>query len=208
MESLLQNIKNALPDTLVWKSKLAYNEAYSIHYHAHPAYRQYPVVGISYEQAIAYCKWRTERVKELYSIEKKENKKNVYPSNFEYRLPTKAEWESAAKTGYSEKTLKKLEGKYKGQARANLKRNKDKTERVAENLNNNGDITAPVLSYWPNKDGIHNLIGNVTEMTSVQGIAKGGAWNTSKDEVSVEKDFSYKTPECWLGFRCILEIKD
>ncbi|MCL4857478.1 MAG: SUMF1/EgtB/PvdO family nonheme iron enzyme, partial [Flavobacteriales bacterium] len=100
--------KNALPDTLVWRDKLAYNEPYTKYYYSHPAYKEFPVIGISYEQAVQYCKWRTERVKELFKTKQLTDKKNVYPSNFEYRLPTKEEWEAAAKIGYSEKTKKLL----------------------------------------------------------------------------------------------------
>ena len=52
-----------LPDTLVWREKNSHNEPYVQYYYRHPAYKEFPVVGISYEQAVAFCKWRTERVK-------------------------------------------------------------------------------------------------------------------------------------------------
>ncbi|PJC61397.1 MAG: hypothetical protein CO022_10065, partial [Flavobacteriales bacterium CG_4_9_14_0_2_um_filter_32_27] len=100
--------RNALPDTLVWKEKESFNEPYTQYYYSHPAYNDYPVVGISYEQAVQYCKWRTERVKELFETKMLTDKKNVYPTNFEYRLPTKEEWEAAAKIGYSEKIQQQL----------------------------------------------------------------------------------------------------
>ena len=60
--------KKALPDTLVWRSKLAYNEPYLEYYLRHPAYRNYPVVGINWLQANDYCAWRTDRVNELILI--------------------------------------------------------------------------------------------------------------------------------------------
>lgn len=60
--------KNALPDTLCWRSPLAFNEKYVEYYLRHPAYRDYPVVGVSWLQANDYCKWRTDRVNEYIMI--------------------------------------------------------------------------------------------------------------------------------------------
>lgn len=60
--------KKALPDTLVWRSKLAYNEPYVDYYLRHPAFRDYPVVGINWLQANDYCAWRTDRVNEIILI--------------------------------------------------------------------------------------------------------------------------------------------
>lgn len=60
--------KNALPDTLVWRSKLGFNEKYVDYYLRHPAYRDYPVVGVSWLQANDFCKWRTDRVNEYILI--------------------------------------------------------------------------------------------------------------------------------------------
>jgi sulfatase modifying factor 1 len=60
--------KKALPDTLVWRSRLAFNEPYVEYYLRHPAYSDYPVVGISWLQATDYAAWRTDRVNELILI--------------------------------------------------------------------------------------------------------------------------------------------
>jgi formylglycine-generating enzyme required for sulfatase activity len=57
-------VERALPDTLAWREKLAYNEPLVKYYLRHPAYRDYPVVGISWRQANDFCKWRTDRVNE------------------------------------------------------------------------------------------------------------------------------------------------
>ena len=60
--------KKALPDTLVWRDKLGYNEPFVTQYLRHPAYQNYPVVGVSWEQANDYCLWRTDRVNERILI--------------------------------------------------------------------------------------------------------------------------------------------
>jgi formylglycine-generating enzyme len=60
--------QKALPDTLVWRDKLAYNEPLVDYYLRHPAYREYPVVGVSWLQASDYCAWRTDRVNEYILI--------------------------------------------------------------------------------------------------------------------------------------------
>ncbi|MCL3781618.1 gliding motility lipoprotein GldJ [Prolixibacteraceae bacterium JC049] len=62
--------EEVLPDTLVWREELAYNEPYINNYLRHPAYSNYPVVGVSWEQANQYCKWRTDRVNEGILIER------------------------------------------------------------------------------------------------------------------------------------------
>ena len=60
--------KRALPDTLVWRDKLAYNEPLVELYFRHPSYQQYPVVGINWLQANDFCAWRTDRVNEQILI--------------------------------------------------------------------------------------------------------------------------------------------
>lgn len=60
--------KRALPDTLVWRDELAYNEPYVEYYFRHPAYNNYPVVGVNWLQATDYCSWRTDRVNEMILV--------------------------------------------------------------------------------------------------------------------------------------------
>jgi sulfatase modifying factor 1 len=61
--------QKALPDTLVWRNKMAYNEPYVEYYLRHPAYNEYPVVGVSWVQANDYCLWRTDRVNEKFLVD-------------------------------------------------------------------------------------------------------------------------------------------
>ena len=61
--------QKCLPDTLVWRDKLGYNEPLVDKYLRHPAYRNYPVVGVTWQQATDYCSWRTDRVNERILID-------------------------------------------------------------------------------------------------------------------------------------------
>ncbi len=70
--------KNALPDTNVWRSPLGFNEKYVEYYLRHPAYRDYPVVGVTWLQANDFCNWRTDRVNELILIQEGILKENPY----------------------------------------------------------------------------------------------------------------------------------
>jgi formylglycine-generating enzyme len=63
-------ISKALPDTLVWREELAYNEPYVEYYFRFPSYNYYPVVGVSWQQAHDFCIWRTDRVNELILMKK------------------------------------------------------------------------------------------------------------------------------------------
>jgi formylglycine-generating enzyme required for sulfatase activity len=192
---------STLPDTLVWRYKLAYNEPYVEYYHVHPAYNDYPAVGISYEQALSYCKWRTERVHVMLEI--KEGKRKSEDINkpytgklyLEYRLPLKKEWEALAIVGYDNNKLKKLG---KGQLNYNIS---DTSAFSA------ADVTAPVYSYLPNKLGVFNMLGNVSEMVMEKGVAKGGNWRTHAEDLNIWTDESFTGPNSWTGFRCVCVIR-
>jgi gliding motility-associated lipoprotein GldJ len=60
--------RRALPDTLVWRSPMGFNDPYVQYYFRHPAYNEYPVVGVTWVQANDYCLWRTDRVNEMLLI--------------------------------------------------------------------------------------------------------------------------------------------
>jgi len=66
-----------LPDTLVWREELAYNEPYVEYYFRYPSYNFYPVVGVSWKQAHDFCIWRTDRVNELSLMQKGYLKKDA-----------------------------------------------------------------------------------------------------------------------------------
>jgi gliding motility-associated lipoprotein GldJ len=72
-----QVLENSKPDTLVWRSELAYNEPYVEYYFRHPSYNFYPVVGVNWKQAHDFCIWRTDRVNQLELIDKGYQNKNV-----------------------------------------------------------------------------------------------------------------------------------
>jgi gliding motility-associated lipoprotein GldJ len=96
--------KKALPDTLVWREELAYNEPFVETYFRYPSYDEYPVVGVNWLQAKDYCKWRTDRVNEYILIERgilNPNPDQVDADNFN--------------------TGSYLAGQYQGNVRKNLK---------------------------------------------------------------------------------------
>lgn len=70
-------MNKALPDTLVWREELAYNEPYVEYYFRYPSYNYYPVVGVTWQQAHDFCIWRTDRVNELALIKKGYLKKDA-----------------------------------------------------------------------------------------------------------------------------------
>ena len=131
-------------------------------YFSHPAYQDYPVVGVSWTQAVAFCNWRTN-FKNSYQRDKGE------PNVSRFRLPNEAEWEYAA-LGLSElrnynaiRGRKKYpwSGQYtrsgkrqtKGEQLANFKQGKGDYGGIAGWSDDGADITAEVKSYQPNDYG-------------------------------------------------------
>jgi sulfatase modifying factor 1 len=214
---------DALPDTLAWRRKLAYNEPFVEYYFRSPNYYTYPVVGVSWIQASKYCDWRTDRVNEQilvdegilrFSPDDQNGSENFNTEAYlagqydlgverglpslsgdgerrvrmedgimlpKYQLPTEAEWEYAALAlvGNSKDSPERIwshrlypwNGHYVrkdtkrelGRFMANFKRGRGDMMGVAGALNDNGSITVPVDSYWPNDFGLYCMAGNVNE---------------------------------------------
>ncbi|MBC7567212.1 MAG: SUMF1/EgtB/PvdO family nonheme iron enzyme [Pedobacter sp.] len=147
------------PDTLVWKVDYSYsqNDPMVKTYFNHPSYDDYPVVGVSWEQASAFCVWRT-RFYESVAVARKQ----PLNSRPEYQLPTDAQFEYAARGG-NVKTKYPWGGPYvrntKGCMQANFKVGRG-------NYSDDGGLyTVNVKSYFPNDYGLYNMAGNVAEWT-------------------------------------------
>ncbi len=184
---------SALPDTNVWLSKNNHNASFSCYYYQHLSYNDYPVVGISYEQAKKFCVWRAEQIKYYLSIRKKFD----FPE-FIIRLPSEKEWEMITNSGFLYKQNEKKQGKTAKKGNFLLDTNSGIV---------NNQYTEPVYSYYPNFLGIYNLMGNVAEMVLEKGISKGGSWQHTEEESLPGKKIYYKQPESWLGFRCVCIVK-
>jgi len=92
-------VKKALPDTLVWRDELAYNEPYVEYYFRHPAYDYYPVVGVNWLQATDFASWRSDRVNERILINKgvlAENPSQVGADNFNTEAYLVGQYEGSA----------------------------------------------------------------------------------------------------------------
>jgi formylglycine-generating enzyme required for sulfatase activity len=185
------------PNTQVWISDfmMSYNEPMRDYYFVHPAYNNYPVVGVSYLQATLYCHWYSD----AYGQKEKEEYQIVY------RLPTEMEWERAASV-VAEKRSKKSAG---SPVNNNFMRN-SKGAYIAnfcDSLDNFGQdgamFTAPVQSYYTNDAGCYNMQGNVAEWTSTEIVYRVGEYT---EEGHIIKGGGWTLPEaaCTVGARAIL----
>ena len=147
-----RRIINIYPDTMCWMTEFtySYNEPAMLNYFSHPSYGYFPVVGVTWEQAQAFCHWRNAQYQNVSKM----------PRAQEYRLPTEAEWEYAARGG-------KLNSAYpwggpyirdaKGCFMANFKP-------LRGNYTEDGYfLPSSVGTYDPNDYGLYDMAGNVSE---------------------------------------------
>jgi formylglycine-generating enzyme required for sulfatase activity len=222
-----------LPDSTCWtRADVGFNQSNPLIriYFKSQAYRNYPVIGISYEQAVEFCNWRSDRTNEFlyYKNNKREkglnNKEFNFPKKVRFRLPTKEEWEYAAAAGlnynlyplgYESLTNNKNQPANNTLEYYTLLKKvfTDKDTLVCV------DPTEPVFSGKPNRYGLYQMLGNVSELIE-DGLVKG--LNYSKPIYFIEREEEsnvirtqtynykltekYKRPEPWIGFRCVCEV--
>lgn len=215
-----EKVIEVYPDTTVWIKDFyySYNDPMHNNYFWHPAYTDYPVVGVNWHQANAFCTWRTQ-YKNSYNLSKGEK---IFP---EFRLPTEVEWEYAAKGGAQT-------GIYPWGTN-------DLTDRRNRFLANfkpdRGDYTADealyavhVKSYKPNGYNLYNMAGNVAEWTATpyvwnnaeyipslnpninnttddRKVIKGGSWKDVGYYLRISsRDFEYaQSAKSFIGFRTV-----
>jgi len=216
-------IINIYPDTMVWMREFSYsfNEPMMQNYFAHPGFGHHPVVGISWDQANAFCWWRTEL-----------HKSARLPRAQEYRLPKEAEWEYAARGGRHD-AIYPWGGPYirdqRGCFLANFKP-------MRGNYTEDGFLyPARVGTYNPNDYGLYDMAGNVAEWTATtydeqmdkfigdfmpdydyrahrtdpaimkRKVIKGGSWKDVGAYLQCgARDYEYQNRRrSSIGFRCV-----
>lgn len=156
-----------------------------------------PVVGVSYEQVLAFCKWREKLLhKELNAMDPELRVR--FPKKFIFRLPTNREWARIRFMNQEKKMLKRMDK----MVQKNMKFFKINKNEVINNSYRAGHIYQTKMDHL----GLYNIFDNVAEMTSEKGIAMGGSWNEANEESKYDREFAYQGAQPWLGFRCIFEI--
>ncbi|TAD83635.1 MAG: gliding motility-associated lipoprotein [Bacteroidetes bacterium] len=218
------------PDTLVWMRDFSYsyNEPMTKKYFYHEAFGNYPVVGVTWKKATAFCNWRT-----LYLNNFLDKKGRANESDF--RLPTEAQWEYAARGGRSQAPFP-WGGMYlrnkKGCILANFKPGRGNYPE------DGGFYTVRADAYWPNDFGLYNMSGNVAEWTSSlyyegsynfqhdmnpdvrynakdsdpprmkRKVVRGGSWKDIGYFLQVStRTYDYQdTAKSYIGFRTVIDL--
>ena len=155
---IIREIINVYPDTLCWIHDFTYsfNEPMTKAYFSHPAYDDYPVVGLTWTQAKAFCVWRTQ----LMNSWRRSIGEMIVQ---DFRLPSEAEWEYAAR-GDLDLSPYPWGGPYIRNAHGCFLGNfKPMRGRYMED---GGFHTVKVNSYHPNDYGLYCMAGNVAEWTN------------------------------------------
>lgn len=226
---LMREVVPVYPDTLCWIRDFTYtyNEPFTLKYFSHAAFDDYPVVGVTWKQASAFCHWRSN----LNIITNKRFKET--PAH-DYRLPTESEWEIAARGGMH--NTKYPWGSYytrnvNGCFVANFKPLRGNY--VADSPTTT--TTMKVGKFDPNPFGLYDMAGNVAEWTSTafyeagyniiddlnpeiqydarpddppvmkRKVLRGGSWKDIAYYIqSSTRSFEYQdTSKSYIGFRCV-----
>ncbi|NNF33481.1 MAG: SUMF1/EgtB/PvdO family nonheme iron enzyme [Saprospiraceae bacterium] len=173
--------ENIYPDTLCWIRDFSYsaNEPMTRNYFWHPAYDDYPLVGINWPQAKAFTHWRTKLWNQFKSADQ--------PNTESFRLPTEAEWEYAARGGHDMAPFP-WGGYYvrnaKGCLLANFKPGRG-------NYPEDGGLyTVKADAYFPNDYGLYCMAGNVSEWTETAFHE-----NAYQHEHDLNPDYKYNADE-------------
>lgn len=152
---MTNKIIGVYPDTMCWirAFQAAYNDPLMRSYFIHPAFGEYPVVGVTWEQAHAFCHWRT-----MYYKGKTQN-----TAIQDYRLPTEAEWEYAARGGKRMAMYPWGNNYARDKNGCFLANFKPYRGSYADDI---GVTTMRVGQYKPNDYGLYDMAGNVAEWTA------------------------------------------
>jgi len=211
---------NIYPDTTVWIKDFnySYNEPMHNDYFWHDAYGDYPVVGVNWDQAKAFCAWRT-----LYKNSYQKSRKRQYINSF--RLPGEAEWEYAARGGLESATFP-WGGPYakndRGCFMANFKPLR------GDYAADQALYTVEADAYEPNDYNLYNMAGNVSEWVAssydpnsyeysstinpnvndpdnLRKVIRGGSWKDVAYFLQVSsRDYEYAdSARSYIGFRTV-----
>ena len=177
-----KDIINVYPDTLAWIHDYTYsfNDPMTQMYFWHPAYDDYPVVGINWKQARAFCIWRTQLM-DSYLMS---NGESIVQ---DFRLPTESEWEYAARGGLDLSPYP-WGGPYIRNSRGCFLGNFKPMR--GNYMDDGGFYSVKVTSYWPNDYGLYCMAGNVAEWT--RDAFEAGAYNFTHD---LNPDYEYEAKE-------------
>jgi len=187
--------KRIIPDKTVWKSYDFNGQDLSNLYFSDNNFLNHPLVGVSYDQAVLYCEWRTEYINNFYDLYHMKYIRSIgVPKRLTYRLPTPEEWDRILTT---DSIFMPDDGFIHPNFTNPVKDQDAINKRISKGL------TSSVFYFWKNKIGIYAFDDNVSEMTSEPGVARGCNWTGGKENTNCH----YEQPENWVGFRCVVDVE-